>query len=399
MIGLGCHVRWWMLAALRNLSAYPLRTALGVFGVMVGVASVVVLGMAGHMAREQTLSQFKHLGTDLLAGSLTLPQPTAQRLPTDVQLARWQHHVRGLRHLGVYAVSADQAWSRGRVVASPVVGVSGDFFKAMRLPVVTGRPLTALDHRQMVCVVGHKVQAAWRRQGEFQPLGQWLRVLGRGCDVVGVLASLRLPYVVFVDINRAVLLPLDALPQGDHAPQALFFLAQLQPGAEPTQVEANLRQLLYQWLKVPPELYVVHPKQLLASRSAQERTLGVLLSVIAAVTLLAGGVGVMNIMLVSVMARRQEIAIRMAVGATARAIVLLFWCEAWLLGLAGGMLGVLVGVLGALLLAKLQHWPMVWALWPMVTGLGVAVLVALIFGAYPALRAARQDPVVGLQAS
>lgn len=199
------------------------------------------------------------------------------------------------------------------------------------------------------------------------------------------------------DFNSAIIIPLASGRRalGQTAPNAA--MARVRPGADAVSAASALSEELKR-ASPRAQLQVQSARQLIATLKAQKAVHTRLLAAIGGISLLVGGIGVMNVMLMGVMERRREIGLRAAIGATPRDIQLMFLVEAAVLALSGGVLGALLGVAAAFVVAKTSGWTFDPALYALPLGSGVATVVGLVFGPYPALKASRLDPIEALRA-
>lgn len=285
-------------------------------------------------------------------------------------------------------------------------GVSPDYFELSSLRVAKGRALNADDDRALaaVAVLGH--QAAADLFPGVDPLGRDLKVNHVWLQVVGVLADRDLSKDQFEGVqlgleSNRVYVPLASArarfkfnPQEDEVDRFLLRLA------DPSQLAAGARVLstvLGQRHAGSADFRLVVPQQLFQQHQKTQRIFRVVMGAIAGVSLLVGGIGIMNIMLVSVTERIREIGLRMAVGAGPRDIQRQFLAEAMLISLIGGALGIAIGVVGTLLVSRIGALPV--ALNGQVIGLaaGFSIATGLFFGYYPARKASQLDPIEALR--
>jgi putative ABC transport system permease protein len=295
-----------------------------------------------------------------------------------------------------------QAEVTGRHAEVVAVGTTPNYADAARLTLARGRFLSDLDVRRAnrVAVLGAGVA---RELFPLQdPRGERLRLGGDFFQVVGVLEGRAAPRgrtgpIRTRDVNRAVFVPLPALDRGgdrlDGIDEAVLRVADLrQVSAAAEVVKATLARTTGGAL-----LDIVVPREILRQRQATQRIFNVVTGAIAAISLLVGGIGIMNIMLASVAERTREVGVRRALGATRHDIAAQFLVEASLLTTAGGVIGALLGTVGAFLIQAFAAWPT--ALSPMLLFLALlmALLVGIGFGFYPAWAAANLSPMEALR--
>ena len=399
-------------AAVLSLIDHKLRTTLSALGVVFGVMALIAMLAVGEGAKRETLDLIEQLGTD----SLILRQP----LQTDAQLARSREHLsRGLTMLDVERIAHGVPGVRtvaplaeipasivdlGVDTAVEVVATTHEYFVAKGLEVAEGRPLCDLDARlsNEVCVLGAETA---RALGERGRVGTTLRIEDRMVEVVGVLGlrswrAARDPAMTARNVNRTVFVPLSmrtalaGVPEGEGLSEISVRMTSSSLVASGADV---LRDSMALWHGGLEDFQLVVPHELLARAFRTQQVFNVVLASIAAISLLVGGIGIMNIMLASVSERTREIGIRRAVGATQVDIVAQFLCEAVVLTVAGGAIGLAAGALAARAIAAFAGWSTVVTAWGVALSLAMALVVGLTAGLYPAVRASRLDPIVALR--
>jgi putative ABC transport system permease protein len=383
--------------ALDALRANRLRSTLTMFGVLVGVSAVVVLVAIGSGAKQQVEAQVEGLGSNLL---LVVPgkvqfgaAPTLSRLRlADVDaIARV---VGDPDRVSATVTSAETVRSGSRETFTNVLGLLDNTPKVFLRTMARGSYLTKsdVDTGRRVAVLGAKV--AHDLYGDRDPIGTQITIAGVRFRVVGVFDSLG--QSLGVDRDDEVHIPITTA-------QRLFGIDRVDGFAIKAPDAAGIDEL---GQRVLAELNKRHPDTEF-SAVTQKQILGVLgdilgiltgvLAAIAGISLLVGGVGVSNIMLVSVRERTREIGLRKAVGAKPRDIAVQFLVEAVPLTTIGGIAGIALGLGAAQLVAALTPVPAVITWWSVALAFGVSAAVGIIFGVAPAQRAARLDPVVALR--
>ena len=384
--------------AATSLRSVLARSALALVGIVVGVAAVIAMVSTGQTVREESLKQFRELGTDIVTIRRQFTRVRGRAI--DIALA----DVNGLPS-GVPAIESAAAavdWStpiryRGQTLDQRVAfGVTGAFFDLSKLPLAAGRPVSDLDRHRFYCVAGAGVARSMRAAGAVSVLGERIRVFGRLCTVVGILESAA-PLAIGrqLDPDDTVFMPIVAAMRAG-AGGIREAVAKVRAGVEP---EAAQREVEAHFRRIRPELRVTvaTASQLLARMRNQGRLFALLLGTVASISLIVGGVGVMNVMLLSVRERRGEIGLRRAIGARQGDVQQQFVIESAALALSGGTLGVALGVAAAWGIARFSGWSFSVSTTAIVAGVAVAGAVGVFFGLYPAYRASRLDPIEALR--
>jgi|GEM_PF-343199 putative ABC transport system permease protein len=407
------HVR----EALHNLYMSKLRTGLTLLGIMVGTASVVALVFCGQLATRHALEQFSNLGTNLFAvniGQADNADPKNKQNLTLSQVITVAKSSPNILKAAPYTTNYMMLISsKAAPISTNVIGATDEFADIMKIKLVNGRFISYLDKTQYFCVLGYelakKIQGNMEQAstllGSLAPLVDFRRLIGQQIrlenvyfTIVGVAAPLPENMFLYTDINNAVIVPLSAsliLNKNTIIRDVLF---KLKAGSNIQKMKQVIEQSFSQQMP-GAKLFSRSAKELLASVGKQRKTFALLLSAIGSISLLVGGIGVMNIMLVVVMERRREIGIRMTVGAKRHDIREMFLIESTALSLIGGVIGALVGVLTAWILATANHWGFHFYTTPLVVGFSASVLVGIISGYFPAYRASKLDPIRVLQSA
>jgi putative ABC transport system permease protein len=387
----------------RSLRQHKLRSSLSILGVVFGVAAVVAMSSVGEGARRETLAQFEALGIDTVTLKPRAPvagEPVSSLpLAAAASLAQVVPTVRAVAPLRVVELPADAA---GRSAAVIALGATPSYADAARLALASGRFLADLDLQddKRVAVLGDSVVRALFPLAS--PLGESLRLGGDWYRVVGTLqprAAARghgAP-IPTRDLNRAVIVPLPALDRGaDARADAVDEIVVRLANAESALPAAGIAQaLVRRTTGAAPEAIV--PREILRQRERSQRVFDVVTGAVAAISLLVGGIGIMNIMLASVAERTREVGVRRALGARRRDVAAQFLVESALLTVTGGALGSALGLLGAVLIQAFAGWPTAVHPLMLAAALVVALGVGIGFGLYPAWHAAGLDPVEALR--
>lgn len=399
--------------ALNALRINKLRSALTMLGIIIGVAAVIIMIAIGHGAQSRVEEQIKSMGSNLMimlpgsttAGGVRLGTGAQQRLTEDDavailrEVAEVQTVAPTLRGTGQLVVG-NQNWS------TQIQGVTPEYFEAREWNVSSGRIFDQNDMSGAVKIVILGQSVARELFGDVDPINQVIRVRRVPCVVVGVLAA-KGQSMAGQDQDDIVLLPINTVrnrvlgsSQGTLR-RVGSLLIKTQAGADMKIAEDKIRTLMRQRHKVQDgaeeSITLRNLTEMLQAQENASRVMTLLLAAVASVSLLVGGIGIMNIMLVSVTERTREIGLRMAVGARGRDILQQFLVEAITLSLIGGLAGVLLGVGGALVVAQLADWPTELQPAAIFLAIGFAAGIGIFFGYYPARKASRLLPIEALR--
>lgn len=384
--------------ALTNIRAAKLRSFLAVLGILVGTAAVVALLSSGRLATDKALAQFKTLGTNLLSISV-YPNNQSKNKEAQITLSQWRQLKElspQIREIAPYTTAYQPTSFEGQKINASLIGADESLAKIINIQMAQGHFVSFVETYEHFCVVGHEVYQEINRITTKDPLGQQLKIGQSLYTIIGIAKPWKENGFFNDDINHAVILPISgmALLNKDIKINHAIMLM-----AENTNIDDTIEQMKHQLHQFSPDLnfFVRSAKQLIESMESQGKIFTLLLAVIGGISLLVGGIGVMNVMLVSVSERKKEIGIRKAIGATNRDIQTLFLAESVMLSLVGGTLGVILGICLTWVIALFSQWPFTIYIMPPIAGFAVSVITGIFFGFYPAKRAAMLEPIVSLR--
>ena len=385
-----------------NLTASKLRSFLAVLGILVGTAAVVALINCSQLATAKALEQFKTLGTDLLAVSVfqnnakeALAMGGKNHIPIDVW-RQFPHKVASIKQIAPYNIAYQPMRFKGKHLNGVIIGADETLAKTVHIQMATGRFVSFVESFEHVCVVGDGLAQQLKQVSSDPLVGQQLRIGHALYTIIGVSEPWHENAFFNEDINQAAIIPIKGMALVSQDAKINNAVILLEPTANIDLIIEQIRQLIHQ--HAPKlNLFVRSAKQIVVSMESQGRIFTLLLAVIGSISLLVGGIGIMNVMLVSVSERRKEIGIRKAVGAKNRDIQTLFLIESVILSLSGGCLGVITGCIITWIIAWFSQWAFTIYATPIIAGFAVSVATGIFFGFYPARRAAHLEPVVSLR--
>jgi putative ABC transport system permease protein len=391
--------------ALREIRRNVLRSFLTILGIVIGVAAVIVMVTVGAGATAQVSEQISSLGSNLLVirpGQRIGHGQTTAAPPFDMD------DVEALaREIPAVAAVAPSASQRLVVVygnanwATMVTGVDNQFFIVRNWEIISGRRFleTELRAGKAVCVIGATI--ARELFGPQDPLDQLIRVGNLSCTVIGVLEA-KGQSTFGSDQDDLVLIPLRTFQRRIAGNRDIGLIqVSVAEGRSTDKAKGDIEYLLRERRRITgsesDDFQVRDMKEIANMLTGTTRILTTLLGAVAAVSLLVGGIGIMNIMLVSVTERTREIGIRLAIGALEREVLLQFLVEAVVLSSFGGVIGILLALSASLGLSRLLHIPFIFNPGIMAVAFLFSAAVGIVFGFFPARKAARLDPIDALR--
>jgi len=399
--------------AMRALAVNKLRSLLTMLGIIIGVAAVIVMIAVGGGAQKRVEEQIQSLGSNLLlilsgartqggvrlgvGSNYTLSEDDAIAINREIPEAIAAPALRG----GAQVIWGNTNW------ATQIYGTTNDYLEVRQWELADGRAFEAgeMTGSGKVCIVGQTVV----RQlfADANPIGQVIRIKRVPFTVIGVLEN-KGQSMMGTDQDDIILVPIGTargrvLGSANLAKQRAVstIWVKVAEGLDTKVAEEQVRSLLRQRHRLQTEaeddFSLRNLAEVMAAQEASSRVLALLLAAVASVSLVVGGIGIMNIMLVSVTERTREIGLRMAVGARTRDILGQFLVEAVTLSLLGGLVGIAIGVTAAIAIAQFAGWRIVLAPESVMLAVAFAFAIGVFFGFYPARKAARLNPVEALR--
>lgn len=394
--------------ALRALARNKLRTILTMLGIVIGVGAVICTVAIGQGASQQVEEQIASLGTNVImvfsgsvnTGGVRMGNGATKTLTADDAQAVLQH-VQGVTMVSPMVFSSVQAVNANQNWLTRANGSSQDFPQIRSWPVVSGSFFSQrdVDMGSDVCVVGNTV--ATQLFGDDDPVGQMIRIQNLPFRVLGVLQE-KGQNPNGQDQDDIILMPYTTVQKKISGISWIQMMMVATAGQNVNQTVQNgiaalLRQRHHLRTGEDDDFIIRNPSEMARTAEATANTMTMLLGAIAAVSLVVGGIGIMNIMLVSVTERTREIGVRMAVGATEGNVKWQFLSEALVLSSLGGLIGIALGTLASALISNSLGWPTLVSKLSILVAVVFSALVGISFGFYPAVRAAQLNPIEALR--
>jgi len=394
-----------LLLAMRELRRNVMRSFLTMLGIIIGVAAVIILVTLGNGATKQVTEQIAGLGSNLLMiapGKHMGPGSSSGAAPFKVEDAdAMAREIASLEAVAPTANSSTMAIYGNQNWNTQITGSSEQYFQVNNRKIGAGRLFTAADARAgtAVCVIGETVRA--KLFGKDDPIGSRIRLNKLSCEVIGLLAA-KGQSNMGTDQDDIVILPLRTFQRRVSGNTDVSLIQVSVRDGVPT---AKAKQAIAQLLRARRHLSatqddnfdVMDMKEIATMLSGTTRLLTALLGAVAAVSLLVGGIGIMNIMLVSVTERTREIGTRLAIGALEGEVLLQFLVEAVVLSSFGGLIGIVLALGSSVALAGMLQIPFVFNAPIVIVAFLFSAAVGVVFGYFPARKAARLDPIEALR--
>lgn len=377
--------------AISSLRSLGRRSLLALLGIAIGCASIIALLNIGNNAAKESMKNFADMGTEILIASLTTPSKYSNITPLRFDEFDLKNNVHGVVNSAPLVIYPTQLRITQQKYGADIVGTTPNIKAVMGLHLKEGRFLSSYDKDSNFIVAGAGLA------NEFQfSLGDQIQIENYIFELVGVLESQNPSPMMPIAPDRMVLLSIDSMSRLMSSPEIGSILTKMDNSDQLQIKAANLQNYLEQTYS-NSEVSIQVPNQLLEGMAKQSTTFTYLLAGMGAISLLVGGVGVMNVMLMNVNERRKEIGIRMAIGARTRDIRNLFLYEALTLSLLGSILGAFIGVLIAYIFVYFSGWAFTLSWRSIPLGVFGSLIIGLFFGVKPALTAARLHPMKALR--
>ena len=392
-----------LLLALRAIRRNLLRSFLTILGIVIGVAAVITMVTIGNGATQSIQDQISSMGSNLLVVRPGQRMGSASGIPlfkeVDANVMRTQ--ISGLEAVAPVASRRVMAGSPGRKWSTSVTGSTGDWFIAGNWRISTGRLFTEAEERsgKTVCILGETV----RRElfGSRDPVGDMIQIGSFTCEVVGLMTG-KGQGAMGQDQDDIVVMPLRAVQRRLTGSQDVSnIMVSVRQGGSIPQAMEQIRSLLRERRKIKEgdeeNFFVMDTRQIAETLTGTTKIMTALLGAVAAVSLLVGGIGIMNIMLVSVTERTREIGIRLAIGALEHEVLLQFLIEAIVLAALGGIIGILLATAASAGLTRMLGVPFLFDPGINMVSFVFSAGIGAAFGYFPARRAAGLDPIQALR--
>jgi putative ABC transport system permease protein len=392
-----------LLLALRAIRRNLMRSFLTVLGIVIGVSAVITMVTLGNGATRSIQEQIGSMGSNLLTvrpgRRMGPPEGAPNFRAADADALRQQL---GDAVAVVPVVGASVTVVRhARNWSTTATGATTDYFPAGKWTLADGRLFSHAEERAgaAVCVIGDTIRK--ELFGGENPIGSRMRVKQFSCQVIGLLAP-KGQSTMGRDQDDTVIMPLRTVQRRISGSQDVNnLMISLREGASIDRAKDQIALIMRERRNIERseanDFMVMDPRQLMEALTGTTRTLTALLGAVAAVSLLVGGVGIMNIMLVSVTERTREIGIRLAIGALEREVLLQFLIEAVVLASLGGLVGIVLAAIASLVLANMMSLPYVFDPGVNLLSFAFSAVIGVVFGYFPARRAAQLDPIEALR--
>ncbi len=386
-----------VLEAINSLIGSKQRSLLALIGIVVGIGSVIAMVSVGSIVQKEALRQFMEMGTDIITISENFSQEDLdpnKKLSLNIAMAI-PAGCPGISRVAPYASAYGKFKFQGKKASIPALGVTPAFMAMNKLTLKSGRFIHELDKNMFYCVVGSKIEAKLKAQGVKEFLGTRILFMEKYLTIIGVVREISMGGMRPYEINEGVMVPISTLKRLSKEAGIKNVMARTRGNPGHSMIEKQVMDYFARQKSIKVD--VRSAEELIAQMQKQMRLFTLLLGTIGSISLIVGGIGVMNVMLVSVTERTREIGIRRALGARQGDILLQFLIESVLLCIVGGFIGIATGAGVSWVIAYYAKWQFAVSWDAIGLGVAVAVAVGVFFGIYPARQAARLSPILALR--
>lgn len=381
--------------AFRSLWGSRQRSLLALIGIVIGIGSVIGMVSIGTIVQQEAIWQFKDMGVDIITIRKNFSENKQAEFRLDVIIGITGEKS-NILDVAPYLTSGTE-FIRGRQkISMEQMGITASFFDLNKLRVLQGRAISELDQNRYFCVVGNELADFLKQTSTSPILGSQVTAEGRSFTVIGVLDKVAEGGLRPYGMNRAMMVPISTAFRTFQNPDINTIMARVAPHVPIGQLKVDIQDY-FQKKARGMQVDVTSAEELIERMKKQMQMFSLLLGAIGSISLIVGGIGVMNVMLISVSERRSEIGLRRALGAQQSDIQSQFLIESVLLCLAGGMIGIVLGMGISYLFAYFSKWQFIMSYSSIALGFGVSTAVGVFCGFYPARTASRMDPIKALR--
>ena len=381
--------------AFRSLWGSRQRSLLALIGIVIGIGSVIGMVSIGTIVQQEAIRQFKDMGVDIITIRKSFSENRKAEFSLDI-ITKITGEKRNILAVAPYLTSGTE-YNQGRQkISMEKMGVTASFFDLNKLHVRQGRAVSDLDQHRYFCVVGAELADFLQKTGTTKILGGQITADGRAYTIIGVLENVAEGGLRPYGMNRAMMIPLSTALRTFQNPEINTIMARIAPHIPIVQLKGDIADFFKNRAR-GMQVEVTSAEELIERMKKQMQMFSLLLGAIGSIALIVGGIGVMNVMLISVSERRSEIGLRRALGAQQSDIQSQFLIESIILCLMGGLIGILLGIGVSYLFAFFSKWQFIMSYSSIALGFGVSTVVGVFCGFYPARTAARLDPIKALR--
>jgi putative ABC transport system permease protein len=394
------------ILAIRSILRHKLRSILTALGIIIGVAAVVTMVTLGKATTAAVQQQISALGTNILqirpgqgfgrGGGGPRPPDFKEE---DVTAVRRQ--IAGVTAVAPQAQSTATVIYNGANWSTTINGTTNDYFKVQPWPLVEGRYWNNAEEQagKAVCIIGNTIRTNLFHGGAA--VGDRIRVNGVSCDVIGIVST-RGQAGFGGDQDDVIIMPIKQVQRRFTGTRDIrLMLVGTDPDYDSAQVQSSITDLLRQRRNITggkdDDFNIFDTAQISATLTGTTTLLTQIVAAVAGISLVVGGIGIMNIMLVSVTERTREIGIRLAIGAVAAEVLMQFLVEAVVLSMLGGVIGLLLAQIAVALMSWLGSLPYLFDIQINVIAFAISAIIGVVFGYFPARRAASLNPIDALR--
>lgn len=382
------------------------RALLALLGIMIGVGAVVALISIGKSVERKALSEFEKMGTQVMNISMTSGEfgLVKKHGPTSLKNIRPEQIIAAIKALPevelvseLLSIACQANESNRQQTQQQLNAVAPEFAQIAALKMSTGRFLHPLDREQLWVVLGAQVASQLQQGGSRLQPGSDLSLCGTRMRLAGIVKSQPASETISIDIDHSALISVAAGRRIDAFSPTETLIIRVHQEVSPLEFAPRLSTLLSEL--TGKEINITTAQKVIELRQQQAATYTRFLTALSSISLLVGSLGILNIMLIAVVERRREIGLRLAIGADDIDITLQFLFESMLLALAGGIAGILVGLIAAATVSHINNLPFVLPVFGIPLAIAVSLIVGVAAGLYPAMQAAKLNPVETLQSA